>query len=408
MATDWFKEITRDKQGTGYTYRQPDPTMAAAYGSYQKTAPSMANARPAVGNIPGVSAVPSPMDLAGTSRMTFFKPDAGDTGERARFDRMRGDLPTETAAPTPPGGGGGGGISDIFGPLFQALDQQRANAQSRYTANVGQIENIYGQLIGARSADINSIEKAYSRLQEAAATRGEGTISGMQGREATRQTQNQAVLQSMGVGDIGSATQDVASEASAAAQDVAALNQSNWAGMLDAMGATSQDIARADITSYGYRQGEDIAKLQGAKEDYLQNIADQEFELKFQQQQAKLAAQQAAAAAQAKAEQDAQYQAQKAQEQQFELTLDYLKNAPPLERALGEEALYRGGLGSSGNVESAFNTWLSNASGNMGRMGTENPASAFNSLVSEGYADQLSPQELSVLKKAILYTFQNQ
>ena len=302
----------------------------------------------------------------------------------------------------------GSGISDLFSPLFQALDQQRANANSRYTSNVGQIQNIYGQIVGARSADIGSIEKAYARLQAAAASRGEATISGMQDREADRVSGNQAVLQSMGVGDIGVAGNDVAAQSSATAQDVAGLNQANWSGMLDSMGATAQEVARADITSFGYRQGEDIATLQGAKEDYLQNVANQEFELKFQEQQAKLQAQQAAAAQAAAQEAATQEAANKQQEDQFELSLDYLKSAPPLERALGEEALYRGGIASPANVQSAFNNWLAEASPNMGQYGTENPASAFNSLISNGYADQLSQQELSVLKKAILYTFQNQ
>ena len=302
----------------------------------------------------------------------------------------------------------GSGISDLFSPLFQALDQQRANANSRYTSNVGQIQNIYGQIVGARSADIGSIEKAYARLQAAAASRGEATISGMQDREADRVSGNQAVLQSMGVGDIGVAGNDVAAQSSATAQDVAGLNQANWSGMLDSMGATAQEVARADITSFGYRQGEDIATLQGAKEDYLQNVANQEFELKFQEQQAKLQAQQAAAAQAAAQEAAAAQAANKQQEDQFELSLDYLKNAPPLERALGEEALYRGGIASPANVQSAFNNWLAEASPNMGQYGTENPASAFDSLISKGYADQLSQQELSVLKKAILYTFQNQ
>ena len=225
----------------------------------------------------------------------------------------------------------GSGISDLFSPLFQALDQQRANANSRYTSNVGQIQNIYGQIVGARSADIGSIEKAYARLQAAAASRGEATISGMQDREADRVSGNQAVLQSMGVGDIGVAGNDVAAQSSATAQDVAGLNQANWSGMLDSMGATAQEVARADITSFGYRQGEDIATLQGAKEDYLQNVANQEFELKFQEQQAKLQAQQAAAAQAAAQEAATQEATNKQQQDAYD---EILKYSGPMTAAL--------------------------------------------------------------------------
>lgn len=233
--------------------------------------------------------------------------------------------------PTDQSGGGGSSLDKVFGPLFDALDQQRRNAESRYTANVGQIQNIYGQLIGARGADINDIQDAYNNLQQAASARGAATLGAMQAREQQRQSQNQAVLQSMGVGDIGSAAMDRAAEASQVAQDVAALGQSNWAGLLGAMGATAQDIARADITGYGYRQGEDIAALQGAKEDYLQNVAQQEFELKSQQALKELEAQQAAAAAAAKAQQDAADAAAKSQQQQYET---FLKYSDPLTQSL--------------------------------------------------------------------------
>lgn len=246
-------------------------------------------------------------------------------------------------------------------------------------------------------------------MQEAAASRGESTLGKMAQREQQRQTQNEAVLQSMGVGDIGSATDDVAAQAAAVAQDVEMMNQSNWSGMLDVMGKTSEELARADITSYGYRQGEDIARLQAAKEDYLQNVADQEFQLKFEEQQAKLAAAQAAAAAQARAEQAAAEAAAKAQEQQFEMSLDYIQTLPPVERAAGEEALYREfSPQSKSNIEQAYNDWLTISEGQLGRMGTATPASAFRALSEQGIAQKLSPQELSTLKKAILYTFENQ
>ena len=407
MATDWFKDtIAAEKQRSQAT--PADMKWALdKYGTpgYKTVAPN-----PTLPPLPAGLSYSNWKQRALQEKLDAQKIDmpgapAGYGPEYASRANQATLGVTPPAAPTPPsGGGGGGGISDIFGPLFQALDQQRANAQSRYTANVGQIENIYGQLIGARSADIGSIEKAYSRLQEAAATRGEGTISGMQEREATRQTQNQAVLQSMGVGDIGSATQDVASEASAAAQDVAALNQSNWAGMLDAMGATSQDIARADITSYGYRQGEDIAKLQGAKEDYLQNIADQEFELKFQQQQAKLAAQQAAAAAQAQAERDAQYQAQKAEEAQLEQLLKY---SDPLTQGL--IALQGSGVltpDQAAQTTDAYDTFMRNVFSEKPLSGTSwNAAQAAAAFRTSSAAEGLNSWQKQLIEQAIKASF---
>ena len=287
MATydDWFERVVKDKQGT--SYRAP-ATMQSAYGEYQPSSRvTMAQARPFVGAaMEGASQVPSPMDIPKMRPAQL----GGTPGETTRFRNLEGgfgpgtDMPAEEL-PTEDNRGGGGGpsLSSVFAPLFDALDQQRRNAESRYSANAGQIQNIYGQIIGARTADIDDIEEAYSRLQQAAASRGESTLGKIQQREQQRQSRNQAMKQSMGISDIGGATDDVAAQAAGVAQDVEMLNQSNWAGMLDAMGATSQELARADVASFGYRQGEDIARLQAAKEDYLQNVADQEFQLKFEE-----------------------------------------------------------------------------------------------------------------------------
>jgi hypothetical protein len=237
-------------------------------------------------------------------------------------------------------------------------------------------------------------------------------MSGMAGRESDRVSGNQAVLGSMGIGDLGTAGNDVASEGAQAAQNTEAANQSNWAGQLDMMNATSQDIARADATSFGYRQGEDIARLQGAKEDYLQGVDQQDFNLQSQQiqaeqeyQQAQQRAAMAAIAAQQKAEQDARTQAGKDQQAQFEMGLDYLDGAPPLEKALGIEFSYTGQQIDSTNVTNAYNQWLTETAPDMGRMGTATRASSFDRLVTGGYANMLSSAELKVLKRAIIYTF---
>lgn len=342
-----------------------------------------------------------------TSSTADYQPNwTSQIAERGRVRGRQGLADMRAPEQQATGGGGGGpSISDIFAPLFEALDQQRRNAESRYTSNVGQIQNIYGQIIGARTSDIDSIEKAYERLQTAAASRGAATISGIQGREAARQSGNEAVIQSMGLGDVALPTSDVASDASAAAQDVAALNQANWAGMLGAMGATSQDIARADIAGYGYRQGEDIATLTGAKEDYLQNIANQEFELKFQEQQQKLAMQQAAAAAAAQAQQDALDTAARAQEQSYS---NFLRYSDPLTQSLVTAAEM--GVISPEQVarsSDAFNTF-------MGQVYTATPpsgmtqwngASAASAFLTSPAAEGLTTMEKNIITQAIRSSF---
>lgn len=285
----------------------------------------------------------SPAIMPQTSPLTSITSadERARAAARGRATPQKRAAQAQRAGGTGGGGTGGGGssVGSLFAPLFQALDQQRAQAESRYAENAGQIQNIYGQLIGARKADITDIEEAYKRLQTAAATRGAATTAAMSGREATRLSQNEAVLESMGVGDIGTTAGDVAAQSATVAQDVELMNQSNWAGMLSAMGATSQEIARADVTSYGYRQGEDIAKLQAAKEQYLGDIAGQEFELKFQEQQARLQAQQAAAANAARVRAAEIEAASRAEREQYERTQNYLKGTDALTSALGNAAL---------------------------------------------------------------------
>jgi hypothetical protein len=302
--------------------------------------------------------------------------DPADTGEKARFGRMESQMAPQTQLEAPPtrsgnsSGGGGSGLDKVFAPLFAALDQQRANADSRYTENSGQITNIYGQLIGARTDDVDSINTAYERLQAAAASRGAETMSGMAGREDSRVSQNQAVLGSMGVGDLGTAGNDVASAGAQAAQNTEAANQSNYAGMLDMMNATSQDIARADATSFGYRQGEDIARLQGSREDFLQGVDQQDFNLQSQQIQAEQAYQQAQAAAAASAAAASQKADAKAiadaEKMSREQQAAFLQNADPLTKILvtggasqilsaqditNMQSIYDGFMGSANNGE---------------------------------------------------------
>jgi hypothetical protein len=343
--------------------------------------------------------------------------NAGDTGERARNARMESQIASQTQLDNPnagPSGGGGSrgsGLDKVFAPLFAALDQQRANANSRYTENSGQITNIYGQLIGARTDDVDSINTAYERLQTAAASRGAETLSGMSDRESSRVSQNQAVLGSMGVGDLGTAGNDVASEGAQAAQNTEAANQSNYSGMLDMMNATSQDIARADATSFGYRQGEDIARLQGSREDFLQGVDQQDFNLQSQQIQAEQAYQQAQAAAAASAAASAAAAAQKAtsaaQTAAADRTAKLLASSDPLTQAISR-GFELGTLDQTGvsNVQGAYNDWMT-TSGVM-----LNPASSREWNKATAVADalktsgaQLTQAEKSALMEAIANSF---
>ncbi len=402
-ASDWWNDVVRGVEQFGNRF-------VRAYGQAQAPGAAL---RPA-------PRVPSPASMPKVSPLSpSASAERGRTAARARTaaaktTRQAQQFPKAPQVPTRQGGAptvpGAPDVSSLFAPLFQALEQQRRTANSRYGENVGQIQNIYGQLIGARKEDITDIEEAYKRLQTAAASRGEATLGAMQGREATRLSQNEAVLQSMGVGDIGTTAGDVAAQSAGVAQDVERLNQSNWAGMLDAMGATAQEIARADVTSFGYRQGEDIAALRAAREDYLANVADREFELKFQQQQAKLQAQQEAAAnaariqaAQIRAQQEAAQQQARAEELQYERTTGFLRSADPLSQALGAAALNGQINATQGeNVIAAYNDWISKSS--VAKNTTTNRAAALADL-EKFIGASLSPQEKSVLRTAVSNTF---
>jgi hypothetical protein len=341
--------------------------------------------------------------------------DPGDTGEKGRFARMESQIAPQSELEAPPtrsgnnSGSRGSGLDKVFAPLFAGLDQQRKNANSRYTANSGQIKNIYGQLIGARKDDVDSINTAYERLQTAASTRGAETMAGMAGRESDRVSDNQAVLQSMGVGDIGTAGNDVASDSAQAAQNTEAANQSNYSGQLDMMNATSQEMARADATSFGYRQGEDIARLQGSKEDYLQDLDQQKFglqnqqaqgEYQYKQQQQQAAA--AAAAAQRKADADAINDAKKMDQQKLSAWLD---NTDPFTRGayLAQDANIVSTQGVA-NMRDAYDQFLAG----LPAPTLQQPYNK--NLIAEDfgkspYAEGLNKTERDLIKKAIRDTF---
>lgn len=289
---------------------------------------------------------------------------------RARLEgRGQGATPEAPVDNTGGGGGYGGGGGDptaaIFDPLFELISKQREAANSRYAANKGEIENIFGQLTTARRSDVASTTAAYNALSNAAASRSTAVNAGIDASEAARLSANDAVLQSMGLSDVSSARLgDVASEQAATAKNVQGINSANWQGLLGAMGANAQDVISQDVQSYGYQQGRDTQDLQRNLQSYQQALDTQEFqtrakaaEAKFQYSQAQKAAAANAAAAAERAAANAANSADKfASEQAREL----LKNADPLTRAIatGVNAGYPNF--NPTKIQQAYNSWMVN------------------------------------------------
>ncbi len=104
--------------------------------------------------------------------------------------------------------GGGGPINKMFDPLFKMIESQRMAADARYAANQGNIETIYGQLTSARRNDVASTTSAYKALSDAASARSTAVSGNIDASEAARLSANDAVLQSMGLSDVASASVD--------------------------------------------------------------------------------------------------------------------------------------------------------------------------------------------------------
>jgi len=137
------------------------------------------------------------------------------------------------------------------------------------------------------------------------------------------------------------------------------MNQATRSGLLDGMSATSQDMARADAASFAFRQGEDIARLQGSREDFLQGVDNQEFQLQSQQAQAQQQAQQAQAAASARAEAALANATNKANADAAAQVRDVINNGDPLTKAIFNR-LDTGQLSEAGatNVQAAYFDWM--------------------------------------------------
>ena len=334
-------------------------------------------------------------------------------GSADQMARRAGEvIPGVTPAPSGGGGGGGGAptgdpTAAIFDPLFALIEKQRAAANSRYAANKGEIENIFGQLTTARRSDVASTTAAYNALSSAAAARSTAVNTGIDASEAARLSGNEAVLQSMGLGDVSSARLgDVASEQAASAKNVEGVNSANWQGLLSAMGANAQDVISQDVQSYGYQQGRDIQSLQRDLQGYQQSLDTGEFqtrakaaEAKFQYGESQKAAQASAAAAFANAKNAAdKFAAEQAQE--------LLKNADPLTKAIatGVNAKYPNFDGTK--IQQAYFNWMSTRGTSPTSAGVTqwNKGSAIADAV-KYVGDQLSDVEKSALIQAIGNSF---
>ena len=257
----------------------------------------------------------APIDYTQIPRTSGGRPA---TGVDRRVEENR-------AAATPAGAGGGMGgspINALFAPLFQNLRQQRQMANQRYEANKNQVTNIYGQITGAREADIPALETAFKRLVDAASTRSTAVNTQIDTAEAARLAGNQAALQSMGLEGLSTSQGDVASQGAALAQQTNTLNAENWQNLLKASGVNAQEIARADVAGYNYAMLEDLGQLRGASEEFAQDLGQQRFELKskkaqatFEYQQAQQRAAAAAKAAKQRAKAEAASAGQKAQDE---------------------------------------------------------------------------------------------
>jgi hypothetical protein len=286
-----FAEVSQQTQGTQVN---PYGTRSAATGAGVAAKPTYTGPRSADAAERWTSGTPSTTTVPSRS-----VPAAGSTG--------MGGAPAVNP------------IEALFAPMFESLAQRERTANQRYEANAQQVTNIYGQITGARAADIATTGEAFRRLSDAASARSSAVNTSIDEAEAARLRNNQAALESMGLGALSTAQGDIASQGAAMAKNTNQLNAENWQGLLTAMGANAQDIARADVTGFNYRMGEDLGRLRGSREEFLQGLEQERTGLVGQQAQATFdfqrAQQNAAAAANAAAQRAAQDSADAASKQ---------------------------------------------------------------------------------------------
>ena len=257
---------------------------------------------------------------------------------------------------------GGNPINALFAPMFADLKRQRQLANKRYEANSQQVTNIYGQITGARSEDIEATETAFKRLVDAASTRSAAVNTSIDASEAARLQQNQAALQSMGLEGLSTSQGDIASQTAAQAQQTNQLNSANWENMLRTMGATAGQQVQADIAGYNYAKLEDLGQLRGAREEFAQELEQQVGDLKSKRAQATFEYQQAQQAAAASAKAARQRAKADARDFAAKQEADALKASGPVLRTV--DAYQRRGIlptaESAAKVINTVNEWFTN------------------------------------------------
>jgi hypothetical protein len=265
--------------------------------------------------------------------------------------------------------------------MFESLAQREQLANQRYEANREQVTNIYGQITGARSQDIAATGEAFRRLTDAASARSTAVNTSIDESEAARLRNNQAALESMGLGGLSTSQGDIASQGAAMAKNTNQLNAENWQNLLTAMGATSQDLARSDVTGFNYRMGEDLGQLRGAREEFQQGIGQERTSLLGQQAQANFDYQQAQQASAASAAAAAQRASADVSNQLAKQQADALKGAGPVTQVIAN----RFNLGLLNSAEAAkatnaINEWFVNVPPPAGA-GRWNSATAIGSIL---------------------------
>jgi hypothetical protein len=346
-----------------------------------------------IGSTPQNPVAPSPQN-----RLT---PNQADY--RAKVGQW--DPNIKTPAPSGPGGPGGPSanpIDALFAPMFESLAQREQLANQRYEANREQVTNIYGQITGARTADIATTGEAFRRLSDAASSRSSAVNTSIDESEAARLRNNQAALESMGLGGLSTSQGDIASQGAAMAKNTNQLNAENWQGLLTAMGATSQDLARSDVTGFNYRMGEDLGQLRGARENFQEDIGRERTGLIGQQAQANFEyqqARQASAAAAAAAQQRIAVETAAAASKQFAAAIE---SSGPLANALYNRQM--AGLltpAEAGRVSQIFAEYFLTP----GTPGQNVSASEVIRTITTAGQGQLSPAELGAITDAALLMF---
>jgi hypothetical protein len=335
----------------------------------------------------------------------------GQSALNAAMQRGMSEAPNQfgpnrpTATPGGPGGMGQPAVNPIdalFAPMFQSLSQREQTANQRYEANKQQVTNIYGQITGARTADIATTGEAFRRLSDAASARSTAVNTSIDESEAARLRNNQAALESMGIGGLSTSQGDIASQGAAMAKNTNQLNAENWQGLLTAMGANAQDIARADVTGFNYRMGEDLGQLRGSREEFLQGLEQERFGLTAQQAQATFDFQQQQQAAAASAAAAARSATNAADRAAAERAQDLLDNADPLTRATSRGIELGYVNFDPVKVQDAYNGWMINRGTkptDAGRTSWDRGSAIADAISYAG--TQLSNDELRALQDAI-------